>query len=183
MRAKTKTEHGYILVFVGKEHHLADVRGYAYEHRVVMESKIGRKLLSSELVHHIDENPENNDPTNLELTTRAEHVRHHNPVRFRKFTRSNTCKRGHIKDLKKPNGKVECRFCARAYDRKRIRPPKPRVLNSRTGEHNRIKTHCPMEHPYSPENTRTNGKRRICKTCHRLREKARNDRRRDEFKK
>lgn len=25
---------GYVLVFVGKNHHLADCRGYAYEHRI-----------------------------------------------------------------------------------------------------------------------------------------------------
>src|SRR5205809_93254 len=35
---------GYILLFVGKDHHLADVRGYAYEHRIVAEQAIGRQL-------------------------------------------------------------------------------------------------------------------------------------------
>ena len=36
---------GYKLVFVGKKHHLADVRGYAYEHRLLAEKKLGRNDL------------------------------------------------------------------------------------------------------------------------------------------
>ena len=43
---------GYVLIRVGKDHHLADVRGYAYEHRLEAEKKIGRKLKSKEQVHH-----------------------------------------------------------------------------------------------------------------------------------
>jgi hypothetical protein len=66
--------NGYVLVNVGKSHHLADVRGYAYEHRLVAEEKLGRKLLPGEQVHHIDENRQNNDPSNLEI---AESVVHH----------------------------------------------------------------------------------------------------------
>jgi hypothetical protein len=58
---------GYILVYVGKKHHLADVRGYAYEHRLIAENKIGRRLNKGELVHHIDGNPQNNNPENLEV--------------------------------------------------------------------------------------------------------------------
>jgi hypothetical protein len=64
---KTKTDHGYILVFVGKGHHLADVRGYAYEHRINAEKKLGRKLKKEELVHHKDENKTNNNEDNLEI--------------------------------------------------------------------------------------------------------------------
>src|SRR4051812_41815968 len=33
--------NGYIIVRVGVGHHLADVRGYAYEHRLVAEQKLG----------------------------------------------------------------------------------------------------------------------------------------------
>ena len=39
---------GYILVRVGKDHPLADVRGYAYEHRLFAEKYIGRKLKRGE---------------------------------------------------------------------------------------------------------------------------------------
>lgn len=58
---------------VGKGHHLADVRGYAYEHRLVAEEKLGRRLRDGEQVHHIDGDKANNDPRNLDVVTFAEH--------------------------------------------------------------------------------------------------------------
>lgn len=42
-----------------------------------MEQVLGRRLLRTELVHHIDENRQNNKPKNLKLTTRAEHPKEH----------------------------------------------------------------------------------------------------------
>jgi hypothetical protein len=47
------------------------------EHRLVMEKKLGRKLTSKDIVHHRDGNKLNNDPDNLVLTTRAEHIETH----------------------------------------------------------------------------------------------------------
>ena len=38
-----------------------------YEHRLVMEGKLGRKLLPEERVHHLDHNKKNNSPENLVL--------------------------------------------------------------------------------------------------------------------
>lgn len=74
---RTIASNGYVLIRVGAGHHLADVRGYAYEHRLVAEQKIGRRLLPGELVHHIDENKQNNHPDNLEVVFSDEHgVRH-----------------------------------------------------------------------------------------------------------
>jgi len=49
-----------------------------HEHRVVMEEFLGRKLLKSEVVHHIDGNKKNNSITNLELLSREEHGKLHN---------------------------------------------------------------------------------------------------------
>jgi len=46
-----------------------------------MEEQLGRKLKSNEIVHHIDGNPLNNDPENLELMTKPEHFRSHLLVR------------------------------------------------------------------------------------------------------
>ncbi|GAB5541327.1 MAG: hypothetical protein SangKO_010870 [Sandaracinaceae bacterium] len=63
--------NGYVLVRVGVDHHLADVRGYAYEHRVVAERKTGRRLRPGEQVHHIDGDQKNNDPDNLQVYASA----------------------------------------------------------------------------------------------------------------
>ena len=59
--------NGYILIFVGKSHRLADVRGYAYEHRLVAEKILGRRLRDGEQVHHKDGDKANNQPGNIEV--------------------------------------------------------------------------------------------------------------------
>lgn len=46
---------------------MARADGYVMEHRLVMATMIGRTLLRQEAVHHIDHNPLNNSPENLEL--------------------------------------------------------------------------------------------------------------------
>lgn len=75
---RTTSSHGYVLIRVGTEHHLADVRGYAYEHRVVAERKIGRRLRRKEQVHHINGDRQDNGPENLEVMASIAHhrVRH-----------------------------------------------------------------------------------------------------------
>jgi len=57
--------------------------GYKYlgkraEHRQLMERLLGRRLAYNEVVHHKDENPLNNDPSNLEVIYRGDHARLHN---------------------------------------------------------------------------------------------------------
>lgn len=70
---KSISSHGYVLVRVGKEHHLADVRGYAYEHRLVAEAKLGRRLKKGEIPHHINGNKQDNRPENIEIMASVAH--------------------------------------------------------------------------------------------------------------
>lgn len=72
---RTIASTGYLLVKVPWNHHLADIRGYAYEHRVVAEKKLGRRLLPGEIVHHNDGNKLNNRPDNLEVVASIAHHR------------------------------------------------------------------------------------------------------------
>jgi HNH endonuclease len=46
-------------------------------HRVIVEEHLGRPLTSNEVVHHIDHDPLNNDISNLQVMTRAEHCVYH----------------------------------------------------------------------------------------------------------
>lgn len=67
---KTITSHGYI--------ELSGGNGRRYEHRVVMEQHLGRKLTSDEVVHHIDGDKKNNDISNLMIfPDTQEHIRFH----------------------------------------------------------------------------------------------------------
>jgi hypothetical protein len=69
---------------------IAESRGYRYvrqpgnrvspyvaQHRAVAATVLGRPLLATEVVHHVDGDESNNDPSNLEVLSRGEHRRLH----------------------------------------------------------------------------------------------------------
>lgn len=49
-----------------------------------MEEILGRSLHKNEVVHHKDEDPTNNNPDNLEVMTRSEHISLHNRLNPRR---------------------------------------------------------------------------------------------------
>jgi len=61
------------------DHPFATKQGYVYRYRLVMEKKLGRYLLPSEIVHHGDENKANDKADNLEVTTQSKHIKIHLP--------------------------------------------------------------------------------------------------------
>lgn len=79
-----RTPKGYQMRFIPDTDPMAAMAnrlGHVLEHRLVMADHMGRPLLSDEHVHHIDENPMNNDPSNLKVMSRGEHTRIHNALR------------------------------------------------------------------------------------------------------
>ncbi len=61
---------------------------WTYEHRLAAEAKIGRPLLPNEVVHHINENKQDNRPENLEVMDRAAHIALHNTISPKRQRRS-----------------------------------------------------------------------------------------------
>jgi hypothetical protein len=75
---RTISSHGYVKIKVGINHHLSDSNGYAYEHRFIAETKLGRMLNPGEITHHINGNKTDNRSENIEIVSSiAEHFFRH----------------------------------------------------------------------------------------------------------
>ncbi len=71
---------GYVLVYSPKHVNKNSADG-VYEHRLVVEKLLGRYLQKHEVVHHINENKQDNRITNLRLMDTKTHAQlHWNPV-------------------------------------------------------------------------------------------------------
>lgn len=70
----TTMDGDYLMVKV-PGHPFANSGGYVRKHRLVMEKKLGRYLTREEVVHHKDDDPSNNRPSNLVLyANNSEHL-------------------------------------------------------------------------------------------------------------
>lgn len=78
---RTRINHnGYVEVYLPR-HHRARGNGYVFEHILVAEEKTGRKLKGEEVVHHINEDKTDNNPSNLRVMNRSDHSRMHSKNR------------------------------------------------------------------------------------------------------
>lgn len=64
-------DKGYVRVL--RPDHPKNIRGYAYEHRLVVERYLGRFLQGWETVHHINEIKQDNRLDNLFICSHKEH--------------------------------------------------------------------------------------------------------------
>ena len=65
---------GYVRIYCPM-HPEANTRGYVYEHRVIAEKMIGRRLKKGEVVHHKNRKRWDNRPENLEVMDKRAHGR------------------------------------------------------------------------------------------------------------
>lgn len=73
---RIRVANGYRAVYC-PSHPSAWPNGYVYEHRLVVEKRIGRLLQPGEVVHHRNEVRDDNSDDNLELLSTLDHMRHH----------------------------------------------------------------------------------------------------------
>lgn len=76
-------ENGYVHVMI-PEHPHANRKGCVLEHRLVMEGVIGRYLTTEEVVHHKNDDTQDNRPDSLKLfPNQAAHKTHEHAERAR----------------------------------------------------------------------------------------------------
>ncbi len=77
---------GYVIV-KNPEHPRSDPNGYVKRARLVLEQKLGRQLLMSEDIHHINGIKNDDRPENLIALSKGEHMSLHMRIKRRESTR------------------------------------------------------------------------------------------------
>lgn len=114
-RLKERKTDGFGYVLIYKPEHPNASRGFVREHRLVMEDVLGRYLTKEEIVHHINNNPSDNRPENLEVASRADHTRDHR-LEFGHLTND----AGRLSVIT-----LSCQCCGKQYKRKIIKLCRP----------------------------------------------------------
>ena len=76
----TLVKMGYIMEYAPDHPASKAGKGYVMQHRLVMERSIGRYLLPTELIHHINGDKQDNRLENLEIKSQHDHIKDHKAV-------------------------------------------------------------------------------------------------------
>ena len=119
------TDHGYVQLRDPK-HPRSNLRGYVYEHILVVEDVIGKKIPNNAEIHHVDGNGMNNKNRNLVLC---------NDSNYHKLIHTRT--RAFL-NCGNANW-VMCQFCKKYDDPKEMYRYKDKSLGYHRGCHNTYK--------------------------------------------
>lgn len=139
--------------------------------RVVMEGHLGRVLAPDEVVHHINGDPTDDRLENLETLSPKEHMETHREMLSERLREK----------ISKPRLSLVCPTCGTEFERleSRVSVYGQVYCSAECSYEGKRVTHCRYGHPRTPENTythKTNG-RTECRTCMRIKQKVRQERR------
>lgn len=111
LRYTTRINHnGYVEAHF-PNHHRARGNGYVFEHILIAEKTLGRRLKDNEIVHHINHVKTDNRPSNLMVMDRGEHSKLHS--KDRRLGEYLECEHCRKQFYRKPSQIKRARFCSR----------------------------------------------------------------------